>query len=173
MAIEIGRIANANVYLNGASLLGKTEEIDLPDVKALMKEHKALGLVGKFDLPCGIDKLEGKIKWTSFYPDVLGAAANPFKMHQLMVRGSVETYTGQGRTDETALVVMMTAGFKKLPLGKFKQHEPAEVESEFHAHYVKMTLGGKDIIEIDVLANIFKTDADGDLLATFRNILGV
>ncbi|WP_027809960.1 phage major tail tube protein, partial [Burkholderia cenocepacia] len=58
--IEINRITNANIYVNGNSLLGRAEEIKLPDISAIMQEHKALGMVGKIELPAGFDKLEGE-----------------------------------------------------------------------------------------------------------------
>jgi P2 family phage contractile tail tube protein len=57
--IEINRITNANIYLDGANLLGRAEEVKLPDVSMTMQEHKALGMVGKVELPAGFDKLEG------------------------------------------------------------------------------------------------------------------
>ena len=50
--IEINRITNANIYVNGNSLLGRAEEIKLPDISAIMQEHKALGMVGKIELQC-------------------------------------------------------------------------------------------------------------------------
>ncbi|STJ83855.1 phage major tail tube protein [Escherichia coli] len=65
--IEINRITNANIYLDGTNLLGRAEEVKLPDVSMIMQEHKALGMVGKVELPAGFDKLEGEIKWNSFY----------------------------------------------------------------------------------------------------------
>ncbi len=40
--IEINRITNANIYLDGANLLGRAEEVKLPDVSMTMQEHKAL-----------------------------------------------------------------------------------------------------------------------------------
>ena len=49
--IEINRITNANIYLDGANLLGRAEEVKLPDVSMTMQEHKALGMVGKVELP--------------------------------------------------------------------------------------------------------------------------
>lgn len=41
--IEINRITNANIYLDGTNLLGRAEEVKLPDVSMIMQEHKALG----------------------------------------------------------------------------------------------------------------------------------
>lgn len=69
--IQINRITNANIYLDGNNLLGRASEIKLPDISMIMQEHKALGMVGKIELPAGFDKLEGEIKWNSFYHDVM------------------------------------------------------------------------------------------------------
>ena len=44
--------------------LGRATEIKLPDVSLIMQEHKALGMVGKIELPAGFDKLEGKLNGT-------------------------------------------------------------------------------------------------------------
>ena len=58
--IQINRITNANIYLDGNNLLGRATEIKLPDVSLIMQEHKALGMVGKIELPAGFDKLGGR-----------------------------------------------------------------------------------------------------------------
>ena len=60
--IQVNRIVNANIYLEGTNMLGRAEEVKLPDITAIMAEHKALGMVGKIELPSGFDKLEGEIK---------------------------------------------------------------------------------------------------------------
>ena len=43
-----------------------------------MVEHKALGMVGTLELPSGVDKMDGEIKWSSFYADALIQVANPY-----------------------------------------------------------------------------------------------
>ena len=59
--IAINRVTNANIYIEGVNLLGRAEEIKLPDISAMMSEHKALGMFGKVELPSGFDKLDGEI----------------------------------------------------------------------------------------------------------------
>ena len=61
--IEINKLTNANVYMNGINLLGRAEEVQLPQIKHKMAEHKALGMIGSAEFFAGIDKLECKIKW--------------------------------------------------------------------------------------------------------------
>lgn len=169
--IQINRLTNANIYVDGNSLLGRAEEIELPDIKLKMVEHKALGMVASIETFAGIDKLEGKIKWAAFYPDVMKKFANPFTHLQLQVRGSLETYTTTGRTEQVPVKVALTVASKGLPGGKFKQHDNVEAESEFTAYYMKVTIDGQDIAEIDVLNNIWKANGE-DLLAEYNTNIG-
>ena len=37
--IKINKLTNANVYLNGVNLLGRAEEVQLPQIKHKMAEH--------------------------------------------------------------------------------------------------------------------------------------
>ena len=169
--IEINRITNANIYVNGNSLLGRAEEIKLPDISAIMQEHKALGMVGKIELPAGFDKLEGEIKWNSLYKDVAKTVANPFKAVQLQCRSSIETYGAQGRIQEVSLVTFLTVMFKKNPIGTFKQHDNAEFGSGFTATYIKQVIDGDEVLELDYLANIFRVGGE-DMLETYRANIG-
>lgn len=165
---EVNRCTNANIFLDGGSLLGKAEEVMLPTVKHKLAEHKALGLVGSFELFSGIDKMEMKIKWNSFYADVYRKISDPTKALSFQIRASVETYSGgAGRIAEVPLVVYVTAFSKDLPLGNFKQHDNVELETNFTVTAYKLELDGEVLTEADVLANIFKVNGV-DILANYR-----
>jgi len=170
--IEINRITNANLYLDGGSKLGRAEEITAPTVKFKMSEHKAIGLFGAMEFPSGVEKLEMKVKWNSFYADVLKKVANPFQMLQIQVRASMETYESGGKTGEVPVVIFITASAKDLPLGGFKQHDNVETETNFSVYYFKMEIDGEEIAECDVLANIYKVNGV-DLFAKYRANLGI
>lgn len=169
--IQINSITNANIYVNGNSLLGRAEEIKMPDITAMTTERKALGMVGKIELPTGFDKLEGEIKWNSLYEDAAVVTANPFAAVSLQCRSSIETYGSQGRVDEVPMVTYLTVMFKKNPLGTFKQHDPAEFGTSFTATYLKQVVNGREIIELDYMANIFRVDGQ-DMLANYRSNIG-
>ncbi len=169
--IEIKRLTNANVYVDGSSLLGKVDECKLPEVKVTMTEHKALGMVGKLEFPSGIDKLEATFKWNSLYSDVLAKVANPYTACEVQLRGSLETYGNNARTDEVPVVVYLTGTFNKFPMGGFKQHDNVEAETTMSVTYCKMEIDGAVILEVDALANIYKS-GDTDLLATYKTNIG-
>lgn len=169
--ITVNRVTNANVYLDGENQLGRAEEVTLPTIKIKSAEHKALGMVGSLELPSGVDKLESKFKWNSFYRSIFLAMANPYKFASIQVRANVELYAGEGREGEVPLVVYLRGNFKELPLGALKQHDNAEFESTFNVTYVKVELDGEELLEYDVLNNIYKVGGE-DILATYRTNVG-
>lgn len=169
--IQVNRLTNANIYIDGSSFLGKAEEINLPMIKHIMTEHKAVGMVGKFELFAGVDKMEAKIKWNSFYVEAMKKMADPTTTLQLQVRSSLEVYTAQGRTEQQPVVVYMSAQPKDFPLGNFKQHDNVELESNLNVIYCKLEINGVNVMEIDVLANIYKVNSV-DIMAKYRDNIG-
>lgn len=170
--IQVNRVTNANIYLDGKSLLGRAEEVTLPVIKQKMAEHKALGMNGMFELPAGVDKLEARIKWNSFYPDVLVKAGNPNQAVKLQCRTSMKTWTANGVASEVPVVVHFQGTFKDVPMGAFKQHDNVELESNLNVTYCKLVINNVEIIEIDVLANVHKVNGQ-DTLAAYRANLGI
>lgn len=169
--VTIKRVTNANLYLDGNSLLGKAEEVSLPEVKFKMSEHNGLGMIGDVELPSGIEKMEAKVKWNSFYEDVLLKVSNPFKPLSFQVRASRETYGSAGRSAEEPIVAYITGQPKSFPAGNFKKHDNVEAESTFTVTYYKLVVNSVEIVEIDVMSNIFKINGV-DQLATYRANIG-
>jgi len=172
MSLSINRITNANVYVGGASLLGQVEEMDLPDIKAVMSEHKALGLHGKLEFPSGIDKLEAKMKFNSFYPSVFLKVADMYTSVQMQIRSNVEGYQGGNRTSQKPYKVFLTAQFKNFPTGAFKAMDNVEFEANLAITRVKVEFDGVEVYEFDANANIYRVGGV-DLLAQYRANLGI
>ena len=172
MAVTTNRCTNANVYFDGTSWLGKILEVEAPDVISLQSEVKALGMFGQFELPTGIDKMVQKLKLASYDADVFGVMGDFTKPHSIQIRGNVETWGSAGRASQTPAVLYLTGMFKKFPGGAFKQHENTEFETELNILYFKSVLNGADMLEVDILNNIYKVKGV-DLLADFRANLGI
>lgn len=169
--IQINKLTNANVYMDGVNLLGRAEEVQLPQIKHKMAEHKALGMVASAEFFSGIDKLECKIKWNSFYPEVLIAAANPFTSVLLQVRASLETYNGAGRIEEVPVSAIIIGTFKDFQPDAFKPHENTNVETNIAVTCTKLIINKVPVLEIDVLQNIYKINSI-DMLAKFKKNIG-
>lgn len=170
--MNVSKVFNANVYIDGTNnLIGRAKEVTLPEVAAVTEEHKALGMVGTLELVTGLAVLLTKIKWAGWYADQLTLGANPFVSHKLQVRASVETYGAGGRMGEVPLVVLLTCSWKKTPLGTFASGAGQEPEDELSTTYVKVTLDGKELVEIDVHENVWRVNGV-DVLETYRKNLG-
>lgn len=169
--VNVNRVTNANVYINGNSFLGKAEEIDLPKITAKMAEHKALGMAGSIELPAGFDKMEARIKWNSFYQDAMVLMANPYEVVSLQCRSSLETYTAAARTSEVPVVVFLKGQFKSVPTGNFKMHDNVEMESNLAVTYVKVEIDGQAVVEFDAIANMYKVNGQ-DILSQYRSNIG-
>lgn len=167
MAIKINKLTNVNVYFDGANFAGRAEEVDVPELNFKMAEHKGLGLFGTFELPSGLDKMEARIKWAGVYPEVLKKVSNPYNARQIKVHGNLEEFGPSGQTAQTPVKITMSGFPKKLPGGKFKQHDNTEMETTFTITACKMVIGTETIFDVDVYANIFYS-AGQDVLSQFR-----
>lgn len=165
------RITNANIYLDGRDFFGKSDEIDLGSVKAVMSDFQGLGMVGLIELPDGLDKLEGKIVWNSRYKEASTKLASPFKTVQLQCRSNVQVFNNSGLVDEIPLVTTMTIMSKEYKLGSFKPRDPSKFETPFSAIYVRQLLNGEEVVLLDYLANIFRVNGE-DQLAKYRRNIG-
>lgn len=171
MAGTTKRVTNANIYVNGNNFLGRAEEVMVPEVKFKKSDHKALGMVGTFELFSGFDKMEGSIKWNSTDPDVykIFASADVIK---IQVRASMETHVSTGIESESKVVYYLTIQPSNISGVGFKQHDNVESTTNFSCTYIKMEVDDETIYEIDVLSNIWIVDGV-DKLENYRANLGI
>ena len=173
MSNTVNRITNANIYDSGNSLCGKAEEVTLPGIKSIFNDHKALGMMVAIELPSGIDKMTGKIKWNAIYPDVITKYASPYNTVQLQVRSSLETYDSSGRIAQKPVVAFITVRFKDaLSAIVLKQNDNPEIESEFSCTYMRLEVDGVKLVEIDAMSNIYFVNGV-DQMAEYSSNLGL
>jgi len=171
MNIEINSLSNANVYIDGIGLLGRAEEVEIAHPRHKMIDYKGLGMAGTAELWAGVEKLESRIKWTSFDAATLKLSASPFKTHSFQVRGNLEQYTSQGRSAELPVVYLMTGVFKDAGSSNFKRHQMVETTSVVSVYHAELFVAGVQIYLYDVFANIYVVGGE-DQLAQFKSNLG-
>jgi hypothetical protein len=173
MGAQIKKIFHANIYTGNLSHLGKASEVKLPELSFAQSEHKALGMFSAVELSTGLEKLTMSIKWTGLYPELIGMRSNPFAVHDLQVRASLEEYTSQGRSGQVPVVGTVRVAWTKGALGTLKPMEAADgYDDELSVKYIKLEIGGQEHLEIDPFALIWKVDGT-DLLAELRANLGL
>lgn len=172
MAIEISKVQDANVYINGSSVHGQASEITLPEIQFEKGEYKALGMIGVMKFFNGFSALEATIKW--HYPDndVQIDCANPRNSVDLQVRSSKCVYANGGLSEEQPIVVYLKGTPNNHGLGNFKAKEDTDLSTKFDITYIKQEVNGREIVEIDIENNIFRIDGE-DQLKKYRQNLGL
>lgn len=171
MPIQINRVPNARVYIDGNDFIGKAEEVELPSVKAKLGEVKGLGLYGETELPTGIDKMEAKFKFNGVYPELLSIVSKFKSAHTAIVRSSMEVWESDGIKEEKPVKAELRGFFKESPSGKFKARDNGEQDVTMAVNYYKLDVDNKTILEVDVLNNIYKVDGE-DQLTEYKNNIG-
>jgi hypothetical protein len=172
MALTIAKLRDANVYVNGTSTHGQATEIVLPNIEASKSEFKALGLVGTNKYFNGFNAMECTIKWSSPNNDVKIAIADPRTVVDLMIRSSRDVYVGGVLTDEQSVVIFVKGSCNNYNLGTFKPKEDTETETKIDITYIKEVVNGQELIEVDVVNNLFKINGV-DMLAKYSANLGL
>lgn len=170
----INNLVNGNIYIDGGSWFGTFKEVTLPDIMHIYEEHEALGQNAKLELVTGMDLLKSTMKLNAPYAALERMFADAYAVHQLQLRGNLETYTGNARTGQNAYVCHFHGTFKKKTGGNIKSKAGTEIETEVNVTYLKLTIAGEPnpIYEIDVMNNIYNVNGV-DVLAQFRANLGI
>jgi uncharacterized protein len=170
MSVFISKISKAALFIDGVSYAGRAEELELPKLTGVFEEHKALGMAGAVELPVGLEKLTGKIKWLDVTA-AMATAANIYDTVKIQARASVDVFTSEGRTLTLPCVVTMTAFFKNSGGGTLKQAESLKQESDLAIIYYKVNIASVDVTEVDMINNVYKVNAK-DLLLLYK-VVGV
>lgn len=171
MAVNVNRLTNANIYVNGANCLGMAEEVVVPRPKAKMVDHKGLGMVGAGEFPSGLDKMEATIKWASLYQAPESMLGTPFTVNLYQVRGHLETYGATGLIATGAAIFLMSGPMKDMGELKFMKHENVDVSTKISIYHIEEYLNGKQILLYDLFSNELIVDGV-DVLAQFRANIG-
>lgn len=169
---DINRLTNANVYINGRSVFGKAEEVTLPQIKAKQTEYKALGMVGQLEYPSGFERMEAKIKWNAWYPEIMKILADVQSTINVQVRASLETFNNSTISGQVSVVAYFRGRSKSAPSGAFKQNDNIETESDFAVEQYKLEINGETIVELDLEAAIYIVNGV-DKYAAYRANIGI
>jgi P2 family phage contractile tail tube protein len=163
-------LKNMNLFNDGQSYLGVVTEVTLPKLSRKMEEYRAGGMNGPVQVDLGHEALE--MEWTvsGLDPTVLTQYAHP--QHN----GVALRFAGAYQRDDTAAMeaveIVIRGRHQTLDFGTAKPGELTECKVTTALSYYKLTLAGKEIIEIDVMNTIEKVNGI-DRLAEMRQAIGL
>lgn len=166
-------LVNAELYINGSNSLAGIAEVELPNIEYATATSEQMGLNAELEVPLlgHFKKLEAKIKMDTVDDSLIGFQNNEPMLFEL--KGAYQYMSrithGAGLGDIDATFKGM---IKKKDGLKVKPGNKMETSFDIGCTYYKLVIGGKTVIEIDVLNNISNINgASNDLLRKFLGMI--
>ncbi|MGP9421445.1 phage major tail tube protein [Pseudomonas reactans] len=159
-----------NLYNDGNSYLGVVSSLTLPKLTRKLENYRGGGMSGSVSVDFGLDDDALALEWTIGGMDELvlqqwGSTADiPLR------------FAGSFQRDDTgdisAVEVVMRGRHKEFDFGEYKQGEDTETKISTQCTYFKLTIDGKELIEVDTV-NMVEIVNGVDRLAEHRSALGL
>lgn len=160
-------LKNFNLFIDGRGYAGKVDEVVLPKLTHKTEEHMAGGMDTPIEIELGTEKLTMEYTMSEFNPDLLtdwGLVQGGNR--RIMLRGSLENELSIER-----LTIRGYGRVKEIDGGSLKAQEKSTCKFVMGLLYYKLSIGSKDLIEIDVI-NMRRVINGIDQLALRRINLG-
>ena len=152
-------------FVDGVGRAGKLTEGTPPKFGLAVEEYIAAGMGGSVDIPVGsLEKMECTFSMAGVEADYYRHIGSTIGM---TLRGS----TDDGDT-ETPVIYQMRGLVREADTDAMKRKDKGMVKNIMTVEYCKVTIGGKVVIEADVMGKKFIVDGN-DLLAAQRANLGL
>jgi len=161
-------LKNFSLFVDGRGLAGTIDTLTLPTFALKMEEFRGGGMDAPVELDMGMEKLEGTFALAEYNPDIVALYGLARADTQLTARGALR----RDGEDAIPMVVNMTGQVKELDPGDWKAGDMATGTFSYTLRYLKITVGGRELIEIDKV-NMIRRINGVDQLATIRQAIGV
>ncbi|WP_395490319.1 phage major tail tube protein [Cedecea davisae] len=159
-----------NVFINGFSYLGVISAVTLPKLTRKLEMYRGAGMNGAAPMDFGLDDdaLSMELTFGGFPDEAI------WSLYGAVGAGEPLRYAGSYQRDDTGetvpVEVVTRFKIKEMDTGENKQGEKTEGKLPVICTYFKLTINGKEVVEIDVLNAIEKVNGVDRLEQHRRNI---
>jgi len=165
---QIPRILkNFSLFVDGRGLAGTINTLTLPTLATKMEEVRAGGMDAPAEVDMGMEKLEASFDLLEYNPDVIALYGLAGADKQLTARGAMR----RDAEDAVPVVANMTGVVKQLETGDWKAGDMSMPKFSVALRYLKLTIGGTELVEIDVV-NMIRRIKGQDQLQSIRSAIG-
>ncbi|WP_025119773.1 MULTISPECIES: phage major tail tube protein [unclassified Serratia (in: enterobacteria)] len=162
-----------NLFNDGLSYMGLVSSVTLPKLTRKLENYRGGGMNGSAPVDFGLDDDALSVEWAigGLPDDALWgqyAAANASAV-PLRFCGS---YQRDDTGDTVAVEVVLRGRHKEIDSGEQKQGEDTETKITTQCTYYKLTIDGKERIEIDTI-NMIERVNGVDMLERHRRNIGL
>lgn len=162
-------LKNFSLFVDGRGLAGTVSTLTLPTITTKMEEFRGGGMDAPVEIDMGMEILETSFELFDYEENVLSLYG--------LANGSATQVTARGalRRDGDAavpMVVNMTGVIKEMDPGDWQAGEQTSMTCSMALRYLKITIGGREVIEVDKV-NMIRRINGVDQLETIRQAIGV
>ncbi|MEC5345089.1 phage major tail tube protein [Brenneria populi] len=162
-----------NMFNDGLSYMGIASSVTLPKLTRKLENYRGGGMNGAAPIDFGLDDDALTVEWT------LGGLPDETMWSQYSAPGADTVplrFAGSYQRDDTgdisAVEVVMRGRHKEFDGGDSKQGEDTETKISTQCTYYKLTIDGKEMIEIDTV-NMVERVNGVDRLEQHRRAIGL
>lgn len=166
------KLINFNVYDDGNKLVGITNEVTLPTLEPITETISGAGIAGEVDSPT-LGHF-GSMTIDIPFRTVTDQSFKLFKPEAQLItlRGSQQAYdTAAGNVNKIPVKVVLRTQPKSMDLGTFTVGGPTNTTNTLEVLYIKITVDGVDVLEVDKYNFIYKVNGV-DYLAEVKDQIG-
>ncbi len=161
-------LKNFSLFVDGRGLAGTVQTLTLPTLTTKMEEFRGGGMDAPVELDMGMEKLEGTFELAEYNPDIIALFGLASAETRLTARGAMR----RDGENAVAAVVNMTGSIKELDPGDWTAGDMATGTFGYSLRYFKLTVDGRDLVEIDKV-NMIRRINGVDQLESIRTAIGV
>lgn len=150
------KLKHLNLFGDGDSYHGRVEEIQLPKLERVMEEHRAAGMNAPIKLDQGMEALSTEWTASGLMEDPLHSfGTGKYNGVILLMAGSYDAEDGSGTK---AVEIEMHGRHSVIDMGTAKPGEGGQTKITTELAYYKLTIDGKEMIEIDTVNMVEKVN---------------
>ncbi|OBU84532.1 phage major tail tube protein [Chromobacterium subtsugae] len=159
-----------NLFNDGMSFIAECLSVKLPALKMKTEDYSGAGMIGPVALLRGVEKLELEHTYNGPIPEIIATfGADKHDAAKLRWMGS---YANEATGESHAVEIVAAGRHNDLDPGDAKAGENGEFKVKTDLTYLKWIMDGKELIEIDIVNDVFKV-AGQDRMAQHRANVGL
>lgn len=158
-----------NVYRKGNALIGLSDEIQIPDFKAITEEMSGSGMLGKIQeaVMGHFDSMEMTIPFLNLDDDIF-SFADPLEVIDLNLRASQQQLDkDEGTASYRGIRIAIRGKLKSFTPGKLKQGGRMDASITLELHYILIAIDGETKLELDKLNQVYRVNGK-DIMEEMR-----
>jgi P2 family phage contractile tail tube protein len=164
------KLKNMNLFNDGISYVGQIQEVTLPTLTRIMEDWRGGGMNAPIKADMGMEALT--LEWVCG-----GFMIEPLKQYGITTHDGVMlrfagAYQREDSAEVAAVEVVTRGRHSSIDMGSAKVGDNTEFKVTSELSYIKITVDGEDVIEIDIINMIEKVDGV-DRLEAQRTALGI